>query len=638
MKYLRFAFFFAISFILFSCSNTLKKTFEKYPQITTVYTNNLQKTNKLLDSNIKVYPLPANIYQLLPDQAILLWDSTINNDFTKSLVKISDKHFALYLFIPANFSINSFINYLLRRNPKTKYIVTDKPEIFKTLNKNLIIIPFKISDTNIYKTFFDKSELIFAFATLPNSWPTLKKLKPLKIQDFDIIFNPYSSSCDFVQFLEQIETRISFEQILTNNVLTLKSITSNKFNCVQLNDTLLDKKLIHQIESGEKIIVYLKKHTFNSNFLKINKLKSLFYNQNLYEDEYCLIIFSNYLSDTRFTKTLKNFSHKFKFQTILTNRSYILKRIVDTSQISIINFNNLSYSTLKHLKLQLDKQPGGLVYFPSQDSTQNDFYKLNSYFNHYTKFKLSDKAYLYISPFLYDTTLAKKVRELYDQYKFNIIYSTKVYTVKFYLSNDSLINQTKILWFPYYLSAINKKPEKNFVSKLQKTKLSLFSGKALVVYFKDPSDSLFLPYKKIKQLFDAPLLKKFETSTGIVFYSSFLDTNNIKTFKKIIGNDTNKYIFTNNVPFLRNILNYPAKRVSWLPYKCILPTCALNTQLQKKLSEIRINIILDSALIIYFRDPTDSIFPSERELKEAFKFLNFVDFKKGFIIKSYEGH
>ncbi len=637
MKYLKFAYFLVLSIFLISCKNDIKQTFEKYPQISTVYTDNLQKTEKALDSTFKIYPLPHNLYQILPNQAILLWNTTINSDLSYNFVKITDKRFTLYLFSSSNLTINSFLNYLSHRNPELKYIVTDKPKVFKQLKKNIVVIRFKINDTNAYKAEFNKTRLIFAFQDLPESWPALKRLQNYKIENFKIFINPYSTACDFVQFIDSLHRQINFKQIFTNNLLTLKTITNKKFHYNNLTDRNLDHKLIYQIESGEKIFVYLKKPTFTLNNIKIKQLRHFFKGQNIYEDEFSLIIFSKYLTDPKFVKTTRSFAKKFKFQIIYSNKSKVLQHILDTSKVKIVQFDKLT-GKIKSLKYTLDKIPCGYIYFISTTDTNGLLNLLNLYLKLYTKFNLSDKGYLYISPYLYDSTLDRKVENLYRQYKFDYIYTTKVPTIKFYLSGDTSASKAKILWFPYYLSQFNKKVNTNFVSKLQNVKIKLFSGEALVVYFNDPVDTIFLPYKKIKQLLEGPLIKKFETNTGIIFYSSFLDTNNIKTFKKIIGTDTSKHIFTNNVLFLRNILNYPEDKVSWLPKKCILPTCAINTGLQKKLSDIRIKIILDSALIIYFRDPTDSVFPDERELKEAFKFLNFVDFKKGIIIKSYEGH
>ncbi len=634
MKLSRYWFIFGVLILLSlpSCINySFDKTLSKYKFITTIYTNDTQNTRiHLNERKYQIYHLPKNFSELTPGDAIILWKAKNNIPYLlKQSYTVHKKHKAkLYLFTPKN--IEDIIKFLKQRNERINLIVSDTPAKLGIQAKKYTVKKYLPKDTNNYKiALWTKNNAIFIFKNIDSTPYFLKNAYKYRFNDLTIYFNPYTPNCQFVDKIKSIY--ITFKNpIILSNLPQIVKQTTQITPVKQLDKQIVNKTLEKNIESGRQIIVFLK--TYNTKNY-VNYLKKYFSSQKIYEDQFSLIIYSKYKSDFIFISQLKDYIKKYHLRKIITNKIYVLKNITDSIDIQPIPTKN-NKLLLQRIKFDLDSNNCGLLYFTQgiidESKTKDTLINLLS---NYILNKLSDKAILITSPFLYDSVMIDKVTELNKEYNFKIIYTNKVPTIKHIIKSP----ETKILWFPLYKD-LNGKLMHNFTSKLQNLKLRLFSGKALVVFFNDTKDTKFLNIKKIKELIQGQLVNSIQTPTSIIYYSSFLDTTNLKTLKTILKNDTNKNFFTNNVPFLQNIFENNRSKIHWLPYKCFLPSCALNTSLNKQLADIRVKIILDSALIVYFRDPTDSVFPSEEQLKEEFKFFKFIDFKKGFVIKSYEGH
>ncbi len=218
------------------------------------------------------------------------------------------------------------------------------------------------------------------------------------------------------------------------------------------------------------------------------------------------------------------------------------------------------------------------------------------------------------------------------------IYTNKVYLLKAFLEKDSIKN-ISIIWEPRTCIVKDTMcyPLKDFNSRMYRYKLDVEARRALWIHFKDPTQRTFPKVKYLKSY----LANSFdlETDYGVLFSSPYRNSQTLKALKQEIipiYNNPEFKIYSNKVYILQHLLD-TGYVYFHLPMQYLLPSYERNERLDIQLQKVKQEIIVNNAVMVYMKDPTDSIYPSEGYIRERFKYLKFYNFKDGFVIGAYLG-
>ncbi len=323
---------------------------------------------------------------------------------------------------------------------------------------------------------------------------------------------------------------------------------------------------------------------------------------------------------------MKNYIPKGK------RRSWLPRKYIKTKK-------NIAYvRQMNGVNKNLERDQGIVVYFYNRfDTIFPSVQDLHRFFSNHIFYYFPQgilvRSRYYKMPSIIDSVINRIKRDPLVKR----IYTNKVYFLKSFLKRYDI--NISIIWEPHVcvLKDTICYPKKDFNSRMYHYKLDVDARRALWVHFKDPTQKIFPKEKFLKSY----LAIDFDTETddGILFSSPYRNSPTLKALKeKIIPLYYNPEfkIYSNKVYILQRLLDTSYQYIH-LPVQFLLPSYERNERLDGQLLGVKQDIIVNNSIVVYLRDPTDSLHPSESYIREKFKYFKFYNFKDGFVIGHYLG-
>ncbi len=292
---------------------------------------------------------------------------------------------------------------------------------------------------------------------------------------------------------------------------------------------------------------------------------------------------------------------------------------------------------LLSIKWNIDRN-NGVIFQHRLDSLYPSLREYKKYFfiHH---IKLFPSGLLIYSRYIDTPSVVKELNKkiLNDSGTVKRIYTNKVYMLKKYLDTTYPIG---IVWEPRKCELKDTVcfPKKDFMQRMLNYKLDVEENRAYWVHFIDPGAIEFPDADFVKSY----LINSFyyEDTEGLIFTSPYVNSKMINQLKQkfipLYDSSSEFKIYSNKVYVLKNLLgdDYIYRH---LPMQYLLPSYETNNNLDNQLRRVKLEVTINNALVVYFRDPADSVYPSERYIREKFKYFKFYNFKEGFVIGRYFG-
>ncbi len=626
---------------LSACSNQkdiIKHFYKQHKQnLTVIYTNKPSIVSTITHFK-NIQQLQANPNAYVPNSILIVLDTNLK---TPAQFKIQQKKSNLLL---AAFDISSFspqhaLNLLKKRYPSLSVIYT-----LNTNDKNIPHSSWKVQKLDLKNIpYLDlltgKAVILIPKNQIKSLEKTAKYFYKIAIKNYIILASKFSAFENFILKIKQIQnSQFAFKRIYTNNKTLLTNLLQN-------NNQIKIYQFPNKVDPSFNSVNILIHGTYGISIffndlppqlrsVKLNDLKLYFPDLKFEKFNNTYLIVSPVITNPQPVFYLKKLIKKQKINKIYTNSPVILFHILRDTNISFrwlprktISKNSASIiKQIFSLKAVNELPSSIIVYYHFNDSTCINLETIEHFLNN---FKIKNLNYLtiFLSKYTTDTGYVNIFKQLIKKYHFPWVYSNKIYTIKALSGLDSL----KYIWLPLYNPKIKRYSSLlRFVPK----KRIVEQGQAIIVYFIDKSDSLSIQPKLFFKIFND--LKFVKTPNVVFAYSKYLDKTPFTTFLKKMLKDTSYTVYSNKPHIIENLFGYPDDKTLGLPLKCFPPSCELNIRLNYQLLILKNNIILFNDKIVYFKDKADTIHPSEKDLKNNFKYFKFYTFNDGFVITVYK--
>ncbi len=253
--------------------------------------------------------------------------------------------------------------------------------------------------------------------------------------------------------------------------------------------------------------------------------------------------------------------------------------------------------------------------------------------------KIYPDGLLVYSSFIDTPVVVKKLNDkiIEDSGQVQRIYTNKVYLLKKYLDTNYTI---RVVWEPRKCELKDTVcyPKKDFMQRMFRYKLDVEENKAYWIHFIDPAVVEFPKADFVKSYLINSLY--YQGDDGLIFTSPYVHSEMISQLKQkfipLYDSSADFKIYSNKIYVLKHLLD-TGLAYFHLPVQYLLPSYEINQNLDNQLRRVKLEVTIHNALVVYFHDPADSVYPSERYIHEKFKYFKFYNFKEGFVIGRYLG-
>ncbi len=545
-----------------------------------------------------------------------------------------------------------------------KHLNKDQIDVFYT--NDIFPLQKKLSDFNMQALPQDLT-FVKPYNTVVLLWDTLvdsRKIDSLfpfaQVKSYKkaIIIDNSFSDVDIEGFFKDYARRVKLPQLVfTNGEKTLKKIApgydikSIAVKCKGdpcrpnsgFKQSIRSQSI--QVNEGKAFVVYYF-DTDTSKYPGIDEIKKYFSTSNIIKLKDGFIILPVFFFSTAMLDSLKGILRTdTNITRVLTNRTFIKKFLPQDKRVLWLPQKRQGKEqftkSMNNIKGLFDRDRAVILYFYPSDEKNNIFPSqedLQKFFGSHIFYEFPQgvliRSKYYKIPAIVDSL---KARLRSDSLVYRV-YTNKVYLLKSFLEGDTSI-KVSVVWEPHKCTLKDTicYPTKDFYTRMFRYKLDVEARKAMWLHFNDPSQKVFPQTDFLKEY----LANSFDTETdeGVLFSSPYINSPTFKALKEqiipIYYNPDFK-IYSNKVYILKYLLD-PSYTYYHLPVQFILPSYERNEKLELQLQKVKQEIIVNYAILVYLKDPTDSIYPSEQYIRERFKYLKFYNFKDGFVIGAYLG-